>query len=83
MRFTHDPESGAFYVRLREGEYHQTIPLIEPLYGGGADVDAEGNVLGVEFLSFEDYAEILATVGGDLEIPEKIEDHAHFRLSPT
>ncbi len=72
MRFTHDPESGAFYVRLREGEYHQTIPLIEPLYGGGVDVDAEGNVLGVEFLSFEEFAVLVESAGGTQELPDRV-----------
>ena len=51
-RFEHDPESGAFYIRLRDGDYHETISLGEP--GFGVDVDAEGNVLGFEFLSFEE-----------------------------
>ena len=51
----HDPESGAFYIRVRNGEYHETIPLGEPGFGAGVDVDAEGNVLGFEFLSFEEY----------------------------
>ena len=73
-RFEHDPESGAFYVRLREGEYRETIPLVEPGYGAGVDVDGEGNVLGVEFLSYEEYAEVVGRAGGKLDIPERIED---------
>jgi hypothetical protein len=24
-RLEHDPESGAFYIRIRDGEYHETI----------------------------------------------------------
>ncbi len=83
-KFTHDPESGAFYVRLREGTYHETIPLLDPGFGAGVDVDAEGNVLGLEFLSFEEYAELLARHGGVLELPERLalsEEHiaAPFR----
>ena len=58
-RFEHDPESGAFYIRVREGEYHETIPLEEPGFGAGVDVDAEGNVLGFEFLSFAEYGELV------------------------
>jgi hypothetical protein len=23
--FEHDPESGAFYIRVREGDYHETF----------------------------------------------------------
>ena len=47
-RLEHDPESGAFYIRLRDGEYHETIPLEGPGFGAGVDVDAEGNVLGFD-----------------------------------
>lgn len=37
------------------------------------DVDAEGNVLGFEFLSFEDYEELVERAGGSLEVPERLE----------
>lgn len=84
-RFTHDPESGAIYVRLREGRYHETIPLAKPGFGAGVDVDDEGNVLGVEFLSFEEFAEVVAAHGGRLELPEHLalraEESATFRWS--
>ena len=72
-RFEHDPQSGAFYIKLGEGEYWETIPLAEPGFGAGVDVDADGNVLGVEFLSFEEYAELLARAGGKLQIPDHVE----------
>lgn len=83
ITFSHDLRSGAFYVRLRAGKYHETIPLVEPGFGAGVDVDAEGNVLGLEFLSFEEYAEIIERAGGKLEIPDRVEDPAHFRLLPA
>lgn len=76
--FTHDPESGALYIRLREGRYRETLPLGEPGFGAGVDVDDEGHVLGVEFLSFEEYAEAALRAGGKLEIPERIEDVEAF-----
>lgn len=72
-RFEHDSESGAFYIRVRDGEYHETIPLVEPGFGAGVDVDAEGNVLGFEFLSFEDYEELVERACGSLEVPERLE----------
>jgi DNA-binding NarL/FixJ family response regulator len=72
-RFEHDPESGAFYFRVRDGEYHETIPLGEPGFGAGVDVDAEGHVLGFEFLSFEEYGELVERVGGYLVVPERLE----------
>ena len=52
--FEHDPESEAFYIRVREGDYHETILRASRLRRR-VDVDAEGNVLGFEFLSFEEY----------------------------
>lgn len=76
--FTHDPQSGALYIRLREGRYRETVPLGEPGFGAGVDVDEEGYVLGIEFLSFEEYAEAIKRAGGKLEIPERIEDVEAF-----
>jgi RNA polymerase sigma factor (sigma-70 family) len=72
-RFEHDPESGAFYIRVRDGEYHETVPPGEPGFGTGVDVDADGNVLGFEFLSFAEYAEMVEHAGGTLEVPERLE----------
>lgn len=70
-KLTYDPESGVFYIRVREGEYAETM---HPGGAGGedfgVDVDEEGSVLGVAFLSFEEYAEVIARSGGKLEIPE-------------
>ncbi len=82
-RITHDPLSGAFYVRLREGTYSETVPLAEPGFGGGVDVDEEGNVLGLEFLSFEEFAEIVARHGGALEVPERLTPEAPALERPT
>lgn len=72
IRFEHDPKSGAWYVRLREGKIEETVDLAEPGFGAHLDVDCEGNVLGVEFLSFEEYAELVARSGGTLEIPNAL-----------
>ena len=74
-RFDYDRESGAFYIKVREGEYSETIPLGEIGFGAGVDVDTEGNVLGFEFLSFEEFAEITAE---GLEIPNQVEDVEAF-----
>lgn len=75
-RLTHDPESGAGYIRLRDGQYAETI---HPTGGEGfgVDVDPEGYVLGVEFLSFAEYAEVIARSGGALMLPERIEGDPH------
>ena len=49
---------------------------MEPGYGVGVEIDAEGNVLGVDFLSFEEFAELVSRSGGALELPARIEDPA-------
>lgn len=71
--FEYDPESGAIYVRLLAGEIVETVPLAEPGFGAAVDVDHEGHVLGVEFLSFEEFAELIARSGGKLILPERVE----------
>ena len=81
-RLEHDPESGAFYIRVRAGEYHETIPLEGPGLGAGVEVDAEGNVLGFEFLSFAEYAELVDQAGGPLEVPEQLKRRPTSRTSP-
>jgi DNA-binding CsgD family transcriptional regulator/uncharacterized protein YuzE len=75
-RFEYDSESGAIYIRLREGRYYETVSLGEPGMGAGVDVDDQGNVLGVEFLSFEEFAEVVARAGGTLELPKRMENTA-------
>jgi uncharacterized protein YuzE len=81
IKLTFDPESGAFYIRVRDGEYEETVPLAEPGFGASVDIDREGNVLGLEFLSFEEYAKLVTRHGGVLELPERIEDSTSFPAS--
>ncbi len=73
MRISHDKESGALYIRLRDGEYDHTEDFSE-----GADVyldvDRRGNVLGLEALSFEDLAQAIEERGGELEVPGLLGD---------
>jgi uncharacterized protein YuzE len=81
MRFEFDPESGALYVRVREGQIEETLDLAEPGFGAHLDIDREGNVIGVEFLSLQEFTELVARSGGTLELPERVEDPANFRLT--
>lgn len=83
MRFEFDPESGALYVRVREGQIEETLDLAEPGFGAHLDIDREGNVMGVEFLSLQEFEELVARASGTLELPERVEDPANFRLSPA
>lgn len=70
MRIEHDKVSGALYIKIREGEYDHTEDFSDraDVY---LDVDAEGNVLGLEALSFEDLAEAIEEHEGRLEVPDR------------
>lgn len=69
MRISHDKESGALYIKIRSGEYNHTEDFSEraDVY---VDVDADGNVLGLEALSFDDLAQAIEERGGKLDVPE-------------
>ena len=71
MRIDHDKESGALYIKLRDGEYDHTEDFAEraDVY---LDVDREGNVLGLEALSFEDLALTIEEQGGKLDVPDRL-----------
>lgn len=80
MKFRYDPQSGALYVRLREGRVDETLPLAEGVY---FDIDAEGRVLGAEFLSLEEFAEWASQEGIEVQLPDRIEDPNSFHLNPA
>ena len=67
-RFEHYPESGAYYIQRR---IPWDPPSGEPGFGPGVDV-VEGNVLGFEFLSFEEYVKAIDH-SFVLEVPEQLE----------
>lgn len=74
---THDKESGALYVKLRDGQYDHTEDFSKKadVY---LDVDTEGNVLGFEALSFEDLAQAIEERDGKLDVPERLEQIDEF-----
>jgi uncharacterized protein YuzE len=71
VKISHDKVSGALYFKLREGEYDHTEDYSEKadVY---LDVDANGNVLGLEALSFEDLAEAIEESDGELGVPDRV-----------
>jgi uncharacterized protein YuzE len=75
MRIKFDPASGAFYIRLRDGDPFEALEL-----GPGAyvHIDEHGTILQLEFLSLEEFAEFTA---GGLEVPDRIEDPANWEPS--
>jgi uncharacterized protein YuzE len=70
LRISHDKVSGALYIKLLGGRYdHTDFSEKADVY---LDVDADGDVLGLEALSFEDLAEAIEERGGNLELPERL-----------
>lgn len=47
LQINYDPQADAIYIRLREGEVDNTVPVGKYIY---ADVDANGVPLGLEIL---------------------------------
>ncbi len=72
----YDPRYGALYIRLREGQIHETL---EPAEGVYLDVDITGRVVGVEFLSLEESASRQGRAG--VELPDRLEHPGSFRLN--
>lgn len=70
--FKHDPNTGAWSVRLRDGEFYDHVRLGDPDSGASVRVDWFGNVLAVEFTSFEAFTEMLARTGNELPVPLRI-----------
>ncbi len=71
MKLRYDPESGALYVRVEEGAIQETVQHADGVY---LDIDAEGRVLGAEFLTLEELAGAITAEGGRWDVPERIED---------
>lgn len=71
MKLRYDPESDALYVRVREGTIEETVQHADGVY---LDIDAEGRVLGAEFLTLQELAGAVTAEGGKWELPERIED---------
>lgn len=70
MRIDYDKVSGALYIKIREGQPDHTEDFSEKadVY---LDVDAEGNMLGLEALSRR-FGRAAEESGGKLEVPEKL-----------
>ncbi len=78
MNIKYDPESGAGYIRVREGRYRESLEIASGCY---LAIDEDGQVLGLEFLSLEELAEVTATYGGSLDLPDRVKDPEAFHLS--
>jgi len=67
VKIEFDPEYGLLYIELREGEAEETVDLAK---GAHLDLDAEGRVLGLEFLSLGAFEHYMRGVGV-LEVSEE------------
>ena len=80
MIVKHDIPAGAVYMKLRDGEVAETVEVADA--DAYVDLDVEGYVLGIEFLSLDEFHHFIQASSG-LRIPERIEDPADFHLSPA
>lgn len=78
MRLRYDPESGALYVLIKEGTIEETVQHADGVY---LDVDAEGRVVGAEFLTLKELAEAITVEGGKWELPDRIENPDSYEAS--
>lgn len=81
MEIKHDIAAGAVYMKLRNGEVADTIEVSDA--DAYVDLDADGRVLGIEFLSLEEFKQFqheMEAADGP-QIPERIEDPTDFRFS--
>ncbi len=79
MRLQFNLESSALYIL--DGEVEETRDLAEPGFSAHVNVDGEGNVLGLEFLSLKEYAELTTRLGSTLETHKRVEESASFQVS--
>lgn len=80
MIIKEDIAAGAVYMKLRDGEVAETVEVEDA--DAYVDLDAEGYVLGIEFLSLEEFHAAMRAAGG-LQVPERVEESDNFRLSLT
>jgi len=78
VKLRYDPESGALYVRVKEGAIEETVQHADGVY---LDIDAGGRVIGAEFLTLKELAEVITAEGGRWELPERIEDPDSYEAS--
>lgn len=68
MRIERDAQHDVLYIELREGEAERTVDLDDGVH---MDLDDEGRVLGVEFLSLGAFERYLERHNGQVDIPER------------
>ena len=79
IRFEYSADENLLYVALGEGPAAETLEVEESVY---VDLDADGGPIGIEFLNAADFLPFLTRHGGQLTLPEHVEDGAAFAAVP-
>ena len=68
MRVRYDEEADALYIKLREGEYHESDEIRD---GFILDYDVDGNIIGIEILDASSHLAVadLSTVNIEISRP--------------
>ena len=64
MKLSMDPEINVLYVYANDGEVSETLEVGPDVY---MDIDAEGRIIGIEFLDPEYLIQFLREQGGELD----------------
>ena len=71
IRFEYSPDEKLLYVATGNGPVAETIEVEESVY---VDLDADARPIGIEFLNADDFLPFLARHGGQLTLPERVDD---------
>ncbi len=84
MRIEYDTEANALYLyvrgEIRDGEVARTLEVEEGVY---LDIDADNRPLGLEFVNANLFYDFLERHGGQVQIPDRVEDPENLRLNPA
>ncbi len=71
MRIKLDPDVNALYITFREGTVARTIEIAEMVY---ADLDEDGEPIGLEFVSADDFVPFMRDHAGDASVPPQLRE---------
>jgi uncharacterized protein YuzE len=69
MQIRLDRDVNALYITLQEGKVARTLELAELVY---ADIDEQGEPLGLEFVNADDFIPFLRERAGDVDLPASV-----------
>ena len=75
---TYDKTVDASIIDVREGRIEVTLPLHLDGVDLNLDLDSEGRVISLEILGASKLFELIARYGGELALPERVEDYDGF-----